>query len=90
METIDFTVTLQRSADWKSQGSSLVKEAGGGGVWRHLHAAVCHGHGIIRHGIAGDLAVVGTGGGCKNVARVDKVRTGGVSPAVGPGGKHKR
>lgn len=50
----------------------------------HLHATVRHGHGIVCRGIAGDLAIVGTGGGGKNVAGVDKVRTGGVSLSVGP------
>lgn len=51
---------------------------------KHLHTTVCHGHGIISRGIAGDLAVVGTSGGGKNVARVDKVGAGGVSSTVGP------
>lgn len=58
---------------------------------KHLHTAVCHRHGIICCGIAGDLAVIGTGGRGKNVARVHKVRAGGVSSTVGPvndPGKH--
>lgn len=83
-----------RSADCKSQraacllrGRAHVRLVQGR---RHLHAAVRHGHGIVRHGVAGDLAVVGTGGGCKNVARVDKVRAGGVSAALGPAGKQAR
>lgn len=58
---------------------------------KNLHATVRHGHGIVRRGITGDLAVVGTGGGGKNVARVDKVWAGSVSSTVGPvkdPGKH--
>lgn len=51
---------------------------------RHLHTTVCHGHGIIGRGIAGDLAVIGTSGWGKYVARVDKVRAGGVSSTMGP------
>ena len=52
---------------------------------RDLHTTVRHGHGVVRHGVAGDLAVVGTGGGGEGVARVDKVGAGGVSSPVGPG-----
>lgn len=51
---------------------------------KHLHTTVGHGHGVIRRGITGDLTVIGTGGRCKNVARVDKVRAGGVSTSMGP------
>lgn len=48
----------------------------------HLHTTVGHGHGVVRHGVAGDLAVVGTGGGGEHIARVDKVGTGRVSASV--------
>lgn len=58
---------------------------------KYLHTTVCHGHGIVCRGITGELTVIGTGGRCKNVARVDKVRAGRVSSTVGPTkkpGKH--
>ena len=51
-------------------------------VLEHLHTAVCHGHGVVRHGVAGDLAVIGTGDGSEHVAGVDEVGTGRVSPSV--------
>lgn len=57
---------------------------GGGTENKNLHTTVRHRHGVVCRGIAGDLAVVGTGGGGKNVARVDKVGAGGVSPAMRP------
>lgn len=56
-------------------------------MWGHLHTAVRHGQGIIRQGVAGDLAVVRAGGGGQDVAGVDKVRAGGVATAMGPAGR---
>lgn len=34
-----------------------------------LHAAVSHRHGVVCHGVTGDLAVVGTSGGGEAAAR---------------------
>lgn len=41
----------------------------------HLHTAVGHGHGVVRHGIARHLAVVGAADGGKraHVAGVDRL-----------------
>lgn len=51
---------------------------------KHIHTAVGHRHGIVRRGIARDLAVIGTSGRGEDVSRVDKVGTGWVSSALGP------
>lgn len=50
----------------------------------HLHTAVCHGQRVIRHGITGDLAVIGTGGRGKTITRCDMVRVCRVTTSVGP------
>ena len=61
------------------------------GTWwetrRHLHATVCHGHGVIGQRVTGDLAVVGAGGRCEDVAGAHVVRVHGVAPPEGPEGK---
>lgn len=103
---IKFTDAEPRSADWKRSLSKMLNHTQRKPLWveankksfdlewstlKHLHTTVGHGHGVIRRGITGDLTVIGTGGRCKNVARVDKVRAGGVSTSMGPAewpGKH--
>lgn len=57
----------------------------GVGSPRYSHAAVCHGHGVVRQGIAGDLAVVGAGGRREHIARVHVVGVNRVVPLEGPG-----
>lgn len=52
---------------------------------RYSHAAVRHRHGVVRQGIAGDLAVVGAGGRREDIARVHVVGVNGVVPLEGPG-----
>lgn len=53
----------------------------------YLHATVRHGHGIIGQGVAGDLAVVGAGGWCKDIAGTYVIRINGVVSLEGPTGK---
>ena len=50
----------------------------------YLHAAVRHGHGVIGQCIAGYLAVVGTGGWRKDVARTYVVWINRLAPLEGP------
>lgn len=57
------------------------------GTPEYLHAAVRHGHGVISQCIAGDLAVVGTGGWCKDIARTYVVWINGLAPLEGPAGE---
>lgn len=63
-------------------------------MWRretgYLHTTVRHGHGIISQGVAGDLAVVGAGGWCKDIAGTYVIRINGVVSLEGPMGKYKR
>lgn len=60
-------------------------------TWRretgYLHATVRHGHGIIGQGVAGDLAVVGAGGWCEDIAGTYVIRINGVVSLEGPTGE---
>lgn len=49
-----------------------------------LHTAVCHRQRVVRHGITGDLAVIGTGGRGKNITRLDMIGVCRVTTSVGP------
>lgn len=50
-----------------------------------LHTAVSHRHGVICQGVAGDLAVVGTGGGGETAARGHMVWVGRIAAPIRPG-----
>lgn len=52
--------------------------------WSYLHAAVCQRHGVGVAGHALLLAVVGTGGWCQSIARVDIVGVNRLSPRPMP------
>lgn len=92
MEIKTFADLWPELAEWKPSRRTLLRYLVNGARWEergqtqgtHLHATVRHGHGIVCCGVAGDLAVIGTGGGSKDVSGVDKVRAGGVSSAKGP------
>lgn len=57
------------------------------GTPEYLHAAVCHGHGIISQRVTGYLAIIGAGGWCKGIARTHVVWIHRIVPLEGPAGE---
>lgn len=56
----------------------------------YLHAAVRHGHRVVSQCVTGYLAVIGTGGWCKDVARSYMVRIDRLAPLEGPAGTERQ